>query len=100
MGWATQATAGLADYGTRSRIVCRRDILILALLFARGGGHHGSTRKIVLGQYLGFAAILALAAATAFDATFLPEGATSAPSASDPWAAQHSTAQRSGLGGT
>ncbi|MFJ1805711.1 MULTISPECIES: cadmium resistance transporter [unclassified Streptomyces] len=51
------------------------DILILALFFAQGAGRRGSTRKIVLGQYLGFAAILAVAVAAAFGATFLPESA-------------------------
>ncbi|MGW0552936.1 cadmium resistance transporter [Streptomyces sp. NPDC002926] len=51
------------------------DILILALFFAQSAGHRGSTRKIVLGQYLGFAAILAVAVAAAFGATFLPESA-------------------------
>lgn len=51
------------------------DILILALFFAQGTGHPGSTRRIVLGQYLGFAAILAVAVAAAFGATFLPESA-------------------------
>jgi cadmium resistance protein CadD (predicted permease) len=51
------------------------DILILALFFAQGAGHPGSTRRIVLGQYLGFAAILVVAVAAAFGATFLPESA-------------------------
>ncbi|MEU6366486.1 cadmium resistance transporter [Streptomyces sp. NPDC046931] len=51
------------------------DILILALFFAQGAGHHGSTRRIVLGQYLGFAGILAVAVSAAFGATFLPESA-------------------------
>lgn len=51
------------------------DILILALFFARGAGHRGSTRRIVLGRYVGFAAILAVAVAAAFGATFLPESA-------------------------
>ncbi|WP_333736767.1 cadmium resistance transporter [Streptomyces sp. IBSBF 2806] len=51
------------------------DILILALFFARGASNSGSTRKVVLGQYLGFAAIMALAMAAAFGATFLPESA-------------------------
>ncbi|WP_420709010.1 cadmium resistance transporter [Streptomyces sp. NRRL B-1140] len=53
------------------------DILILSLFFAQGAGHHGSARRIVIGQYLGFAAILAvaLAVAAAFGATFLPESA-------------------------
>ncbi|MFG2991774.1 cadmium resistance transporter [Streptomyces sp. NPDC048257] len=52
------------------------DILILALFFSQGAGHPGSTRRIVLGQYLGFTAILAVAVAAAFGATFLPESAT------------------------
>ncbi|MEW2399224.1 cadmium resistance transporter [Streptomyces sp. NPDC046862] len=51
------------------------DILILSLFFAQGAGHRGSARRIVLGQYLGFAAILAVAVAAAFGATFLPESA-------------------------
>ncbi|MFJ2197557.1 cadmium resistance transporter [Streptomyces violaceusniger] len=51
------------------------DILILSLFFAQGARHRGSARRIVLGQYLGFAAILAVAAAAAFGATFLPETA-------------------------
>jgi cadmium resistance protein CadD (predicted permease) len=44
------------------------DILVLALFFARG-----ATRNILVGQYLGFAAILVAAVAAAFGATFLPE---------------------------
>ncbi|MYT19342.1 cadmium transporter [Streptomyces sp. SID7760] len=51
------------------------DILILALFFAQGAGRPGAARRIVLGQYLGFAAILAVAVAAAFGATFLPESA-------------------------
>ncbi|KOV97521.1 cadmium transporter [Streptomyces sp. NRRL WC-3723] len=51
------------------------DILILSLFFAQGTGRHGSARRIVIGQYLGFAAILAVAVAAAFGATFLPEPA-------------------------
>ncbi|QIQ06560.1 cadmium resistance transporter [Streptomyces liangshanensis] len=51
------------------------DILILSLFFAQGAGHRGSARRIVIGQYLGFAAILTVAAAAAFGATFLPEAA-------------------------
>ncbi|MET8168498.1 cadmium resistance transporter [Streptomyces sp. NPDC005329] len=51
------------------------DILILALFFAQGAGHPGSTRRIVLGQYLGFAAILVVAVAAALGATFLPGSA-------------------------
>lgn len=49
------------------------DILVLSLFFAQGAGHRGSARRIVLGQYLGFASILAVAGAAAFGATFLPE---------------------------
>ncbi|MEU9015162.1 cadmium resistance transporter [Streptomyces sp. NPDC048479] len=51
------------------------DILILSLFFAQGAGHPGSARRIVIGQYLGFAAILAVAVAAAFGATFLPASA-------------------------
>ncbi|MBL7497620.1 cadmium resistance transporter [Frankia sp. CNm7] len=51
------------------------DILILALYFAQGAGYPGATRRVVLGQYLGFAAILVVAGAAAFGATFLPEDA-------------------------
>ncbi|MEV6925598.1 cadmium resistance transporter [Dactylosporangium sp. NPDC051485] len=48
------------------------DVLVLALFFAQGAGRKGSTRTICMGQYLGFAAILAVAGAAAFGATFLP----------------------------
>ncbi|MET9087897.1 cadmium resistance transporter [Streptomyces sp. NPDC004237] len=51
------------------------DILILSLFFAQGAGERGEARRIVLGQYLGFAAILAVAVAAAYGATFLPESA-------------------------
>jgi cadmium resistance protein CadD (predicted permease) len=51
------------------------DIVILALFFAQGAGHRGSTRNIALGQYLGFTAIVAVAVAAAFGATFLPHAA-------------------------
>ncbi|MFJ4788787.1 cadmium resistance transporter [Streptomyces sp. NPDC088794] len=51
------------------------DILILSLFFAQGAGRPGSARRIAIGQYLGFAAILAVAVAAAFGATFLPESA-------------------------
>ncbi|MEV7595075.1 cadmium resistance transporter [Streptomyces sp. NPDC089922] len=51
------------------------DLLILALFFARGAGHRGATRRIGAGQYLGFAAILAVSIAAAFGATFLPGSA-------------------------
>ncbi|GAA2388867.1 cadmium resistance transporter [Dactylosporangium salmoneum] len=48
------------------------DLLVLALFFAQGAGRKGSTRTISMGQYLGFTAILAMAGAAAFGATFLP----------------------------
>ncbi|WP_330293400.1 cadmium resistance transporter [Streptomyces sp. NBC_00576] len=51
------------------------DILVLSLFFAQGARHPRSARRIVLGQYLGFVAILAVAVAAAFGATFLPESA-------------------------
>ncbi|MEV7835356.1 cadmium resistance transporter [Streptomyces subrutilus] len=51
------------------------DVLVLALFFARGAGDRGSARRIVIGQYLGFTAILAVAVAAAFGATFLPASA-------------------------
>ncbi|MBL7254435.1 cadmium resistance transporter [Paractinoplanes lichenicola] len=51
------------------------DILILALFFAQGVGHRNTTRNILVGQYLGFAGILAVAVAAAVGATFLPEQA-------------------------
>lgn len=51
------------------------DIVVLALFFAQGAGRRGTTRTIALGQYLGFAGILAVAVAAAFGATFLPEAA-------------------------
>ncbi|MEU5113631.1 cadmium resistance transporter [Streptomyces longwoodensis] len=51
------------------------DLVVLALFFAQGSDHRGSARRVVLGQYLGFAAILAVAVAAAFGATFLPEAA-------------------------
>ncbi|WP_433606158.1 cadmium resistance transporter [Dactylosporangium sp. CA-139114] len=51
------------------------DIVVLALFFAQGAGHRHAARAIASGQYLGFAAILAVAVAAAFGATFLPERA-------------------------
>ncbi|UUV35855.1 cadmium resistance transporter [Amycolatopsis roodepoortensis] len=49
------------------------DIVVLALFFAQGAGHRGATRAITIGQYLGFALILAVALPAAFGATFLPD---------------------------
>jgi cadmium resistance protein CadD (predicted permease) len=49
------------------------DIVILALFFARGAGRRNTTRDIALGQYLGFAGILAVAVAVASGAALLPQ---------------------------
>jgi cadmium resistance protein CadD (predicted permease) len=49
------------------------DIVVLALFFAQGAGHPHAARRIAIGQYLGFAAILAVAVAAAFGASFLPD---------------------------
>ncbi|MEV4178290.1 cadmium resistance transporter [Nonomuraea sp. NPDC049709] len=49
------------------------DILVLALFFSQGTGRRGAAARVVAGQYLGFLGILAVAAAAAFGATFLPE---------------------------
>lgn len=35
------------------------DIIVLSLFFARGAGQRGTTARILIGQYLGFAGILA-----------------------------------------
>jgi cadmium resistance protein CadD (predicted permease) len=48
------------------------DIVILALFFARGAGRPHLVRDIAVGQYLGFAGILAVAVAAAFGARLLP----------------------------
>lgn len=56
------------------------DILVLALFFGRSAGRpstdqHRATRRIVAGQYLGFALLLAISVAAAYGATFLPASA-------------------------
>jgi cadmium resistance protein CadD (predicted permease) len=51
------------------------DIVLLALFFARAAGRRDATRAIAIGQYLGFAATLAVAVAAGFGATFLPDRA-------------------------
>ena len=52
------------------------DIIVLSLFFARGAGQHGTTAKIIAGQYLGFGAILAASVAVTVGAqAFLPESA-------------------------
>ena len=50
-------------------------IVILSLFFAQGAGEHGSARRVVAGQYLGFAVILVVAIGVAFGASFLPREA-------------------------
>jgi len=51
------------------------DVLLLALYFGRAAGERGAALRVVLGQYLGFAAILAAAVVGAFGAGLLPESA-------------------------
>jgi hypothetical protein len=51
------------------------DIVVLALFFAQGTGRPGAVRAIAIGQYLGFALIMAVAVAAGFGATFLPADA-------------------------
>jgi cadmium resistance protein CadD (predicted permease) len=51
------------------------DIVILSLFFAQGAGQHGSARRVIAGQYLGFTAILAVAIAITYGARFLPKEA-------------------------
>ncbi|SFW79162.1 cadmium resistance transporter [Amycolatopsis australiensis] len=48
------------------------DLVVLALFFAQGAGHPGSARRVAIGQYAGFTAILAVAAAAASGAALLP----------------------------
>ncbi|WP_217921926.1 cadmium resistance transporter [Miltoncostaea oceani] len=50
------------------------DIIVLSLFFARGAGRSDTTAKIVVGQYLGFGAILVASVVVALGArSFLPE---------------------------
>ena len=52
------------------------DIIVLSLFYAQGAGQPGTTRRILLGQYLGFGAILLAAVAVAlFAEAVLPESA-------------------------
>lgn len=49
------------------------DIIVLSLFFARGAGQRGTTARILVGQYLGFVAILGAAVLVALGAgAFLP----------------------------
>jgi cadmium resistance protein CadD (predicted permease) len=51
------------------------DILVLALFFARAGTDRVAALRVVAGQYLGFAAILALSVTGALGAGLLPTSA-------------------------
>ena len=52
------------------------DIVVLSLFYAQGAGRPRTTARILLGQYLGFGAILLAAVAVAVSAgALLPEGA-------------------------
>ncbi|WP_019146652.1 cadmium resistance transporter [Aeromicrobium massiliense] len=52
------------------------DIIVLSLFFARGAGERGTTTRILLGQYLGFAGILLAAVVASLGAgVVLPEEA-------------------------
>ena len=52
------------------------DIIVLSLFYAQGAGLPGTTRKILLGQYLGFGGILLAAVAVALSArALLPQSA-------------------------
>jgi cadmium resistance protein CadD (predicted permease) len=51
------------------------DVVILALFFGQAAGRPGGARRVVVGQYLGFAGILAAAVAGGLGADALPEGA-------------------------
>lgn len=49
------------------------DIVVLAVLFGRTAGRRGAAARVLAGQYLGFAAILAVSVAGALGAGLLPE---------------------------
>lgn len=51
------------------------DILLLALYFGQAAGQRDAERRIVVGQYLGFGAILCVSLLVAFGVGFLPEEA-------------------------
>ena len=51
------------------------DIIVLSLFFGRGAGQRGTTVRILVGQYLGFAGILGAAVLVSLGAgAFLPPG--------------------------
>ncbi|MBI4940266.1 MAG: cadmium resistance transporter [Actinobacteria bacterium] len=69
LSWIVQATALFL-------VTNIDDIIVLSLFYARRVGDRGTTAKILIGQYLGFGAILAAAVLVALGArTFLPEAA-------------------------
>ncbi|MFD9891690.1 cadmium resistance transporter [Amycolatopsis sp. NPDC059027] len=49
------------------------DLVLLALFFAKAAGERGGAVRVVAGQYLGFAAILAVSICGALGADLLPE---------------------------
>jgi len=52
------------------------DIIVLSLFFARGAGQRGTTTRILVGQYVGFACILGAAVLVTIGAgAFLPSAA-------------------------
>lgn len=51
------------------------DIVIISLLFGRAAGVVGGDRRIVVGQYLGFAGILGVAVAGSLGTDLLPTSA-------------------------
>jgi cadmium resistance protein CadD (predicted permease) len=52
------------------------DVVILALFFGRAAGHRAATTAVVVGQYLGFVAILAGSVVAALGARLLPGSTT------------------------
>jgi cadmium resistance protein CadD (predicted permease) len=51
------------------------DLVVLALFFGQGAGEHGAARRVVIGQYLAFTAVLAAALSISFGASQLPKDA-------------------------
>lgn len=51
------------------------DLVVLALFFGRGAGQPGAARRVVIGQYLAFTAVLAICIAIGYGAHFLPKQA-------------------------
>lgn len=49
------------------------DVVLLALFFGRARGDRAAERQVVLGQYAGFGAIVAVSALAAVGLSFLPE---------------------------